>query len=159
MPAFRIGFRGFRRPETVNPEAVRYVGEATEGLFVYYLGGTYGRRRASLRSNALATVTEVKKPVPVSEVVRRASNLGDGLGYDPKTVLSGIKLHQGAKPAVYILVEKDVEGNLVAYKDVPFPGEGRPLRAGAVVVPAKEKAPKAPKKEKALPAPEARAEG
>jgi hypothetical protein len=134
----RPGFKGFRRPETISPEVLAFLKLRFEGdnRFVLYTGGAYSRRRASLRSNSLATVTEVREPVAILDFLTRAARAaGEDSGYDPATVLGGLALHAGAKPAVYLYLYREGD-NFHAVKDIPNPDpsfSSRPFRAGDVV--------------------------
>lgn len=118
----RVGFRGFARPVKIDAEAVETkIGAANiEGLYVYYTGNPYRARRASGRSASLRTITEVRKPVPVSELIRRAAKAGpNGTGYSPEFVRAGLFLHGGDKLAVYFPLEKRADGSFVAARDIP----------------------------------------
>ena len=133
--SFRPGFRGFRKPEAISTDALDALKLRFEGddRYVLYTGGAYSRRRASLRSNALATITEIGKPISVLEfLTRSAKAAGEGVGYDPSTALGGLALHQGAKPAVYLYLARKGD-DFFAIKDIPTPGgEGysKAIKAG-----------------------------
>jgi hypothetical protein len=103
--------------------------------YVVWTGHTYRVLDKSLRSRALARVTEIGKPVPVREVIRRAARIDGALGYDPDTVRSGIRLHQGSKPSVYLFVRREPNGEFVAVTRIPFCGPAlRHIREGEVIV-------------------------
>ena len=133
--SFRPGFKAFRRPEAIGPDVLEALRVRFEGddRFVLYTGGAYGRRRASARSNALATVTEIREPLPILELLRRAARAsGEGIGYDPTTVLGGLGLHAGAKPAVYLYLYRRGD-DFFAVKDIPYPDpsfSAKPFKAG-----------------------------
>jgi len=142
-----VGFKGFAKPKSIPTEvgnALRDNVSADE--FVLYTGGNYGRRRASGRSACLATITE-RSPVSLRTYVERALKAGpDGRGFDTGISVAGLSLHQGAKPAVYLYLVKDADGNYRAKKNIPTPDKAfseKPFAAGAVVIPAKAKAGKA----------------
>lgn len=121
--SFRPGFKGFRRPEAIGDDVLEALRVRFEGddRFVLYTGGAYGRRRASARSNALATITEVRTPVSILDLLRRAARAsGEGIGYDPATVLGGLALHAGAKPAVYLYLYRRGD-DFFAVKAIPNP--------------------------------------
>src|SRR5688572_17460836 len=82
-----------------------------EDHYVIWTGHSYRALQNSLRSKALARITEVGKPISLKEVIRRAARIDGLTGLDPDTVRSGIRLHQGAKPAAYLLVRRDVSGD------------------------------------------------
>jgi len=107
-----------------------------ENQFIYWTGGTYEAQHGSLRSEALYTLKEKKKPVPMSEFLKRAARIDGEIGYDPKTVGTGLRLHQRAKPSVYFLLERDEFGNFIAVKDIPNPdGYAQSFKEGEIVLP------------------------
>lgn len=138
-----VGFKGFAKPQKVeNLQAS--LDNLAEDEYVFYTGGKYGRRRQSGRSASLATITEVKKPVPIREYAKRAATAGPGgTGFPTSISIAGLGLHAGAKPAVYLYLVKDAEGNFRAKKDIPNPDRSfseTPFKAGDVVIPATKKA-------------------
>lgn len=133
-------------------------------IFVLFTGGKYRARKTSGRFLSLGTVKEVGKPIPLATVYERAATVaGPKGGFSPDLVRSGLFLHQGAKPAVYIALEKNDKGEFVAAKDVAMPDEAwfgkRSFKAGDIVrldrvgtgVARKATPPKAVKAEKAKP--------
>lgn len=148
-----IGFKGFTKPTKITAEQVteKLARLSHEGLFVYWSGSAYRWRRGSGRSGVLALVTEKKRPIPLKTLIERAAKATDGgLGYTPDFVRSGLFLHGGSKPSVFFAVTKNDNGDLVAARDYPFPDESvsvKPIKAGQVIVKAKEKAPRGSKKE------------
>ncbi len=103
--------------------------------YVIWTGHTYPSWQVSLRSRALAQIREVGVPVPLRELLRRAARIEGSLGLDPGTVRSGVRLHQGAKPAVYLLVERNRMGDYTALTDIPYAGPAfRRIAKGAVVL-------------------------
>lgn len=103
--------------------------------YVIWTGHTYSSWQVSLRSRALAQIREVGVPVALRELLRRAARIEGDLGLDPATVRSGIRLHQGAKPAVYLLVERHGAGDYLAVTDIPYAGPAfRRISKGAVVL-------------------------
>lgn len=153
----RVGFRGFAKPAAVSAELVtqKLRNMSADGLFVLWTGNPYKARRASARSNSLATIKEIKQPIPLSTLIERAAKAHGSTGYSPDIVRSGLFLHQGAKPAVYLALEKKEDGSYVAASNIPFPDpsfSNKPFKAGdKVEVSATAKA------AKALPAPKATA--
>lgn len=149
MPySFRPGFRGYRKPEVIPEGKLSEVLARieTRGLYVLSTGGRNGARSASLRSRALATISEVGVPVPLAELLRRAARaVGPEEGFDPATVRGGLFLAAGAKPAVYLAVERDGDGNYRAAKDIPTPdpaffGAGKSFPRGSIVLSAADAA-------------------
>lgn len=141
----RLGFPGFRKPEKIDDKTLTeaLVKMDTENLYVMWTGGAYRARKASLRSNALKTITEKMKPVPISELLTRAARAaGKDTGFDPYVVKGGLALHQGAKPAVFLYLRKEEDGTFTAVKDIPASDIGT-FKAGEVVVGTKAKASKA----------------
>ena len=138
-----VGFKGFAKPGKVE-NADDMLGNVAADEYVYYSGGKYGRRRASGRSACLATVTEVKKPVALTDYVKRGFKAGpDGKGFDTSISVGGLSLHQVAKPTVYFYLVKDAEGNFRAKRDIPNPDtaiSAKPIAAGDIVIKAKGKA-------------------
>lgn len=140
-----VGFKGFAKPAKIEEETAKaMVNNVAPDEYVFYTGGSYGRRRASGRSASLATVTEVKKPIPLREYVERALKAGEkGEGFPTSISVGGLSLHQGAKPAVYLYLVKDGDGNYRAKKAIPFPDRAfseTPFEGGDVVIPAASKA-------------------
>ena len=102
--------------------------------YVFWTGHPYRRQAGSLRSQALERITEVGQPVSVQTLLERAARVDGELGFDPATVRGGLMLHQGAKPAVYLLVERKASGDFVAVREIPFAGSpGQAIREGDVV--------------------------
>jgi hypothetical protein len=138
------GFKAFRRPGKIDAEELKV--RAEEGRkseeFVFYTGGRYGRRKASGRSKALATITETRKPVSIATLFERAAKEG----FDPPFVRNGLGLHSVAKPSIYLFVEKTSDGYR-AVKDIPtadgapfgVPGGYVSFEAGDLVLDAKGK--------------------
>ena len=156
-----VGFKGFTKPASISAELVekKIQTMATENLFVIYTGGRYRGRKGSGRMASLMTVTEVKTPVPLVDLIRRAAKAHGDKGYTPDTVRNGLFLHRGSKPAVYLAATRREDGAFVAAVDTPMAdGFGKnggygPLKEGDVILPAGTKpaaqkkiaAPKAPK--------------
>jgi hypothetical protein len=148
-----IGFKGFAKPKTVSGEIAKGMLDNLGGdEFVVWTGGTYSMRRASGRSACLRTLTEKGKPVKLADYVNRCFKAAsDGKGYGTDISVGGLSLHQGAKPAVYLYLVRDSNGNFRAKKDIPTPDPTlgkKSFKAGEIVIsakPKKEKAPKAPK--------------
>ncbi len=139
-----IGFKGFAKPKTIGADVSKgLLGNISADEYVFYTGGNYGRRRASGRSAALNTVTEVRKPIPLSTYVKRVFAAGpDGKGFDTSISVGGLSLHQGAKPSVYLYLVKDAAGAYRAKKGIPNVDpafSAKPFAAGDIVIPAPKK--------------------
>lgn len=148
----RVGFKGFTKPAEISQELVAQKSKtmALENLFVVWTGNPYKARRQSARSNSLRTISEKMTPVPVSELLKRAATCMGTTGFSPDVVRAGLFLHQGAKPAVYLAVEKREDGAFVAAASAPFAdGFANGLKKGDVVISAAQKKIDAPK-QKAL---------
>ena len=56
-------------------------------------------------------------------------------GLDPDTVRNAIRMHQSARPAVYLLVKLGPLRDFTAVADIPWPASWpHPLRAGDLVL-------------------------
>lgn len=158
------GFKGFRRPETVEAERLAKALDRMniDGRYIYWTGEAYRARGASLRSQSLACLTEKKRPVSLKTWITRAATCVDPelkIGFSPERVREGLYLHRNSKPAVFFELKKDAKGNYVAVNDVPnASGFAKGLKAGDVVVPARatsdKELPKGKGKQKQLPAPQ-----
>lgn len=122
-----VDTRGFKRfmPRVSVPKDVleaKLSKLSSDNLYVFWTGTTYnGRETAgSGRARILHTITEVRSPVHISELIRRAASL-DGGGYLPDQIRSGAFLHRGSKPAVYILGRKADDGTFKAAARYPYP--------------------------------------
>ena len=140
-----IGFKGFAKPKTIGADlSSALLGNISSDEYVFFTGGNYGRRRASGRSAALNTVTEVRKPVPLATYVKRVFAAGPaGKGFDTSISVGGLSLHQGAKPSVYLYLVRDAAGAYRAKKAIPNVDpafSAKPFAAGDVVIPAPKKA-------------------
>lgn len=140
----RPTIKTFAKPMKIDPaRASALEGNLASDEFVFYTGGAYKRRPASGRSCSLSTVTEKRKPISLNVYVQRALKAGpNGTGYDTSISVGGLGLHQGAKPAVYLYLVKDTDGNYRAKKDIPNPDfafSEKPIAAGDIVVPAPKK--------------------
>jgi len=138
-----VGFKGFAKPAKVA-NADDMLGNVATDEYVYYSGGKYHGRRASGRNICFKTVTEVKKPVALTDYVKRGFKAGpEGKGFDTSISVGGLSLHQVAKPTVYFYLVKDAEGNFRAKRDIPNPDaaiSAKPIAAGDIVIKAKGKA-------------------
>jgi hypothetical protein len=145
------GFKGFRRPEVITDEALSNFGARSglsadnANLYVMWTGGEYRRRAMSARSQALYALKVQDKPVRLMDWIRDAARVKDAdqqIGFDPGVVRSGLFLHQGAKPCVYLALERRADGSFVAAKDVPVPdprlGYTGPIVKGQVIIAAED---------------------
>jgi hypothetical protein len=141
------GFKGFRQPSRIEAEQLTKALERMSlETYIYWTGGEYRRRTQSLRSNALACLTEKKRPVHLKTWIQRAAQCVDAdqhIGYVPERVREGLYLHRNSKPAVYFELKKDAKGNYVSVNHVPYAeGFAKGLKPGDIVVPARERAEK-----------------
>lgn len=165
-----VGFKGFAKPKTLDDEMVSSLkGNVPSNMGVVWTGGAYGRRKASGRSKCLATITEKMKPVLLTTYIERAARVVDpdtGKGFSTDISVGGLSLHQGAKPTVYVYVERDADGNWCAVKRVPTPDpkvfeaayKAGGFKAGDVVIPVSEAETKAREKRAAKAAAKAAAQ-
>jgi hypothetical protein len=103
--------------------------------YLIWDGRACGAQEGSLRSRALGLVHEPWTPVSLRSLILKAARLDAGGGLDPATVRCAVRMHQSARPAVYLLVRRNALGEFVAVMDVPWPGSAaRPIRAGDIVM-------------------------
>ncbi|CAN7631878.1 hypothetical protein LJR225_004871 [Phenylobacterium sp. LjRoot225] len=103
--------------------------------FVIWDGSACGAQENSLRSRALACVTEIWTPLSMRVLLQRGASIAGELGLDPDTVRSAVRMHQSARPTAYLLVRRTLSGDYLAVTDVPWPAAiGAPLRAGDLVL-------------------------
>ncbi len=134
------GFKGYRKPSEIAEGDLKLSIErlGVGGLYIYYTGHPYKARAASLRSNSLAALGVVRRPVALAEWIRKAARIDGNIGYDPARVREGLYLHAGSKPAVYFELRKDAAGNFVSVRDVPnADGFPKGLKKGEIVVAAR----------------------
>ncbi|WP_133255006.1 hypothetical protein [Phenylobacterium hankyongense] len=125
------------REAEVIPDAVLADALARTPLdhYVIWTGRDPAVQSGSLRSRAFACVCEVGAPVSLRTLMQRASKLDGQAGLHPDAVRSAVRLHQQAKPAVLLLVERRPSGDYVAVADIPFAGAlNRRFSAGEVVL-------------------------
>ena len=125
-----------RDVEFISPAILaEAIGRAPDNRFIIWTGHCYSSWQRSLRSRALALIKEVGKPVALRDLMRRAARIEGERGYDPDVARSGVRLHQGSKPAVYLLVERGADGDYRAVTSVPYAGPAlRRLSRGEVVM-------------------------
>lgn len=132
------GFRGFRKPEQITNDSLAASIErmGVEGRYIYWTGGAYKARAHSLRSNALACITEKKRPISMKLWLTRAARVvGPDQGYKPERAREGLYLHKGSKPSVYFELERDKDGNYRSVNDCPnADGFPKGLKRGDIVV-------------------------
>lgn len=103
--------------------------------YVVWTGYPGDIQPGSLRARALACVEEVGEPVPLRGLIMRAARLEPTGGLDPERVRSAVRLHQCARRAVYLLLERRTSNDYVAVTDIPWPaGATGPIAAGDVVI-------------------------
>jgi hypothetical protein len=106
--------------------------------YVVWTGHACVGQPGSLRARALACVQEVATPVPLRTVLQRAAQIEAAGGLDPDSVRNAVRMHQLARPAVCLLVERLAGGDYVAVTDIPTPAglRGR-IGAGEIVIDAR----------------------
>ena len=97
--------------------------------YVIWTGEPCNGQAGSLRSRALACLTEVGQAIALRTLMRRAASL-DGGGLNPDAVRSAVRMHQMARPAVCLLVRRLGSGEFVAVTDIPFAAKGARIVAG-----------------------------
>ena len=134
--------RTFRKPSPVEADNVASAKKTAEEFVLFTGTPKTNARKASGRTAVLTLVTEKRKPISLATLYERAANrAGKLVGFDPSFVRSGLALAAGAKPATYLLLEKDEKGNFRAVKNIPYPDENfskKPFKAGDIVIAAKE---------------------
>lgn len=102
---------------------------------VIWDGNGYGARPGSRCSRVLGLIRDVWTPVLLRELVLRATRIEGDAGFPPEAVRDGLRQHQGAKGACYLLVRKTPRGDYVAVTDIPSPASsGGVLRPGDLVL-------------------------
>ncbi len=100
-----------------------------------WTGHACGGQEGSLRARALACVREVGAPVSLRLLLQRAAAIEPSGGLDPDAVRNAVRMHQTARPAVYLLVKRLPSRDFVAVTDIPWPaGVRAPISAGGLVV-------------------------
>jgi hypothetical protein len=106
--------------------------------YVLWTGRPAIGQAGSLRSRAFGCIHEVGVPVSLRVLLQRAARLDGAAGLDPDAVRSAVRLHQMARPAVLILLERRAAGEFVAVTDIPHAGALHlGLRAGEVLIDAR----------------------
>lgn len=100
-----------------------------------WTGDAAGGQGGSLRSRALGLIDEAWRPVALRALLLRAVEIEPGAGLHPDVVRSAVRMHQSARPAVYLLARRVLSGDYLAVTDIPYPATlGRPLREGALLL-------------------------
>jgi hypothetical protein len=122
--------------ETIaEPDLVEAIARTPADQYVIWTGDPCGSQPGSLRSRALACIAEVGRPVPLRDLIRRAAKVEAGAGFNPDSVRNAVRMHQAARPAVYLLVSRRPSGAFMAVSDIPFPGGmSRRIDAGDMVM-------------------------
>lgn len=125
-----------RKLEVVDPRVLaRELNKTPSNHYVIWTGHPYGAQQGSLRSQALGLIKTVGTPVSLRTLLSQAASINGAFGFEPATVRSSVHLHQGAKPAVYLLVEKRPSGDYVALKEIPHAGaQLAHVNAGRVLI-------------------------
>jgi hypothetical protein len=111
------------------------IGRTPLDQYVVWTGYPLDGQAGSLRARALHCISEVGTPVPLRAVLQRAARLETARGLDPDAVRAAIRLHQVARRAVYLLVQRLPSNAFVAVTDIPAPAgvRGR-ICAGETVI-------------------------
>lgn len=111
-------------------ELIEAIARTPSDHYVIWTGELCNSQPGSLRSRALACITEVGQAVPLRTVMRRAA----GLDLNPDAVRNAVRMHQMARPTVYLLGRRLSSGELVAVADIAFATAGaRRINAGAAL--------------------------
>jgi hypothetical protein len=115
-------------------ELIEAIARTPSDHYVIWTGESCNGQAGSLRSRALACLNEVGQAVPLRTLMRRAARL-DGGGLNPDAVRNAVRMHQMARPAVYLLVRRLGSGEFVAVADISFAtGAARRINAGEPVM-------------------------
>lgn len=138
-----VGFKGFRRPETIPADvlAASMKRLGVEGRYIFWTGNSYRGRAQSLRSNALRCVDRKNTAIPFKSWLEKvARSVNDTTGYSPERAVEGLYLHAGAKPAVYYELAKNAKGDYIAVRDSLYADPTRypkGIKRGDVIISAK----------------------
>jgi hypothetical protein len=103
--------------------------------YVIWDGGGYDARRGSMCFRMLGLIGEFWTPVQLRDLVLRAARIEGSAGILADVVRDGLRQHQRAKGARYLLVRKTALGDYVAVTDLPRPGSYPcPVPRGAPVL-------------------------
>lgn len=105
--------------------------------YVVWTGHECGAQEGSLRSRTLRLVNVSHEPHSLRALALGAARLEGNGGFPPLAVRDAVRLHQTARPAVYLLVRRTVSGDFVAVTDIPYPAQSAPIRAGEVILAAR----------------------
>lgn len=135
-PAAGVDVLKYRGLEQISELALtEAIARAPIDQFVIWTGVEAQGADQSLRLRALRCIEEVDEPVPLRVLMRRAARLSAEGGLHPDLVRSAVRLHQGARPAAYLLCRRQACGAFVAVTDIPFPACRRgTIRAGQPVL-------------------------
>ena len=121
-----------RKPSTALEEALA---RTPWEHHVLWTGAPGGFRRGSLVSRCLSLVDVAGQPVRLRWLIQRAAEVDPVVADAPLSVRDALRLHQKAKPAVYLLLDRGACGTFYAVADVAYAGVvGRRLQAGEAVI-------------------------
>ena len=104
--------------------------------YVLWSGEPFRGRPGSVADRAFRCIPQPGRAILLRELLLRAARLPDGSRLKPCAVREAVRAHQNAKPAVMLLLERRLAGDLAAATDVPYPaGFAGPIRRGQVIVP------------------------
>lgn len=89
---------------------------------VLWTGAAGSFRRGSLASRCLSVLDAPGEPVRLRWLMQRAAEREPAVADAPGAVRDALRMHQKAKPAVYLLLERAACGTFHAVCDIPFAG-------------------------------------
>lgn len=102
---------------------------------VVWTGAEATFRAGSRVSRCLSLLGTAGEPVRLRTLMKRAAELDPDVASAPLAVRDAVRMHQKAKPAVYLLVSQTPSGAFHAVTDVTFAGElSCRLQAGDPVI-------------------------
>lgn len=105
---------------------------------VLWTGAAAGFRRGSIASRCLSLIDVAGEPVRLRWLMQRAVETDPAMASAPLALRDALRMHQQAKPAVYLLLERQPSGAFHAVANVPYAGVvGSRLEAGEAVIDAR----------------------
>ena len=89
---------------------------------VLWTGAAGSFRRGSLASRCLSVLDVPGELVRLRWLMQRAAEREPAVAHAPGAVRDALRMHQKAKPAVYLLLERAACGTFHAVSDIPFAG-------------------------------------
>ena len=128
---------------TGGPYEDGFLGSVAEAIartsphhYVLWSGEPFRGRSGSIAERAFRCIPQPGQAILLRELLLRVARLQDGSSLHPCAVREAVRSHQNAKPAVMLLLERQLAGDLVAATDVPYPASfSGPIRKGQIIVP------------------------